>query len=282
MQTPRIMLSFALAFGLLAWAAAACGDDDDDEPETPGPTTTTGASTTPSGPTPTQGANPPSVTVTVVPTPAGATSDSLARSPQYVLYEVGESETVSFIAAAMSATTGPTPAGFADQIKQINRLTDEKVAPGLTLAVPLRLAGTLSLIPEASVESAVGVGGKAGKLVLLQPSLKLREGFLGKLGLHRVALADGTPDREGFGYLTEYWLADRSVVKEGGIDPDARFSDPGFIVAAGTYAETLGSSRQGDLHRFERDGVPYAVKVLRGVTRTPAELAALLETAKDR
>jgi hypothetical protein len=222
------------------------------------------------------------VTVTVVPTPAGPTSDSLARSPRYILYETGEGDTLAMVAAAFSAASGPAPDAFVKEIRELNKLSSDKLAPGVTLVIPLRLAANNAMMPDTSFEAALGVGGKAGALVLLQPSLKLREGFLGRLVVHRVAIADGTPDREGYGYLIEYWMADRAVFKGGGTDPDARLADPGFIVAAGTYAETLASTRAGDLHRFERDGVQYAVRVLRGIQRPPAELAAQLQTAKER
>ena len=265
------------AFAVVAFAQSACGDDDDAPADATPSAAASSIASPANSPTPTGGANPPSVTVTVVPTPAGATADSLVRSPRYILYDVGEGDTIDFIAAAFSGTSGPAPAGLADELRQLNRLVSGQLNPGASLVIPLRLDSSGSLAPEASLAAAIGIGGKAGKLVILQPNTAMREGFLGKLVLHHVFLADGAPEREGYGFLMEYWLADRGAVKDGVIDPDARVAEPGLIVAGGVYAENLQASQPGDLYRFERDGVAYAVKILRGVRRPAAELATMLE-----
>lgn len=240
--------------------AAACGDD---EPAAPSPSPA------------------PARTITVVPTPTptppapGATlAETIARSPEYFVYVAGKGETVITVASTFGVK--------ADQLKTLNQLTSDAVPDGQALAIPLVLPGTLSLIPDSAIEAALGIGGKAGNLVLLQPSLALRDGYLGRLALHRVRLADGQPPNEGFGYVTDYSFTDRPPAKGGAIDPNAQVADPAFSIAAGTLVSSLTSDTPGDLYSFTRDGVSYALKAFPQAKKSAQELASLLETAKDR
>ena len=130
------------------------------------------------------------------------------------------------------------------------------------------------MIPDSSIEQALSAD---GSLVLLQPSLAMREGFLGKLVLHEVRLAFPGDDGSGAGYLME-WLADRPPVKGGVIDPEARVSDRQFVVAGGSLVGEVGT---GDVYEFEREGGEYALKAY--VDRpSPMQLAQMLETAAQR
>ncbi|MCC7366130.1 MAG: hypothetical protein IT303_17325 [Dehalococcoidia bacterium] len=278
-----VMLGLVGVAALAALGVAACsGDDDDDDTATPTTTVTTTATPGTATASSTAQASPaasPSPTATPTISPA----QRLARSPQYVLYVAGEGDTLATVADAFDAQPGAPADAFVAAIRQGNQLSGDTLAKGQEVAVPLMLPGDLSLIPDSSLEAALGVGveGQGGALVLLQPSLEMREGYLGKLILHEVALATGTPAGEGFGYTMEYWTTDRTVLKAGEVDPEARIAEAQFIVAAGSMAKALTSDRPGDLHTFTRDGVSYAVKLL-ARSPTAAQLAAMLETASER
>lgn len=259
---PLVVLAVAAAA-----AAGACGDDDD----APAPTNTSSPAATAPAPT---------VTATAGTTPGNSeVAQTLAQSPQYLLYTVRAGDTLVSVAKAFSGVPGGGPAGFADLIRDENKLTSATLAPGQQIAIPLVLTGDLSMMPEASFEAALGVGGSGSKIVLLQPSLAMREGYIGRLLLHSVELASGsTPGAHGF--ILEYWLADRPPTKGGDLDPDARVSEPAFRVAAGALAPA-GPADAASFVR-ERDGVRYVVTALRGAQRTPKELAEMLETAAER
>ena len=255
----------ALAPGLLL--VGSCGDDDG----APVPTNTSSSSATaPVAPTTAGG-----------PTPGDpAVAQTLAQSPQYILYTVRAGDTLAGVAAAFAGAPGGGPLGFAARIGDLNKVTATSLAAGQLLAVPLVLTGDLSMMAEASFEAALGVGGTGGKLVLLQPSLAMREGYIGRLVLHSVELATGSPATAGYGYIMEYWLADRPPIKGGDVDPDARVSEPAFRVAAGSLAPP--GAADGASFVRERDGVRYVVTALKGAKRSAKELAEMLQTAKER
>ncbi|MGE5597703.1 MAG: hypothetical protein ACM3S1_16890 [Hyphomicrobiales bacterium] len=270
-------LALAVLLSLPLALLSACGGDDDDGSDETTPTASPTAALTST----TQQANTsptasPSASATVSP------AQVLARSPQYVIYVAGEGDTVQGVADAFDAAPGAPPAEFVERIRTDNKLTSDDLEEGQEIAVPVVLPGDLSMFAENSIEAALGVGtADAGKLVLLQPSLDMRSGFLGKLVLHRVRLATAEPDSEGRGYIMEYWLADRPPVKGGSVDPDAQVSDPQFIVAAGSLVDELESQGSDGLYRFERDGVQYALKA--NVSRpSPMQLANMLQTAAER
>ena len=208
------------------------------------------------------------------PAPGAILAETLARSPQLFVYVAGKGETTATVGAAFGVK--------ADQVKSLNQLSSDAIPDGQALAIPIALPGTLSFIPDATIEAALGVGGKAGKLVLLQPSLAMREGYLGRLALHRVRLADGAPADEGFGYVADYYFTDRPPGKGGVPDPEARIAGPALSVAGGSLAASLKSDTPGDLYTFTRDGVTYAVQSFPEAKKTAQELAAMLQTARDR
>jgi hypothetical protein len=240
---------------LLAAAAAllfaACGGDDDASTTPSATATATGGGSTPNA-TPSAGTTP------TVSKAAG----SAAQAARYFLYEAAKGDTLASIADAFDAVHGTTGDDeLIAEIRRVNELTRDALTPGQTLAIPLYLSSNLSFIPEASIQEALGAGPpRAGALVLLQPSLAIRDGLKGRLALHRVRLADGNPAEEGAGYLMEYWLTDRPAVKGGTVDVDARVTGPAFIVAAGAFAASLQSAKPGDLVTFTRDGVTYALR----------------------
>jgi len=208
------------------------------------------------------------------PAPGAVLAETLARSPQVFVYLAGKGETTATVGAAFGVK--------ADLLRSLNQLASDTIPDGQALAIPLTLPGTLSFVPDATMEIALGVGGKAGKLVLLQPSLAMREGYLGRLALHRVRLADGAPADEGFGYVTDYSFTDRPPGKGGVPDPEAHIAGPALSVAGGSLAASLKSDTPGDLYTFTRDGITYAVKSFPEARKSAQELAAMLQTAQDR
>lgn len=255
-MTRNLLVVAALA-GFAAAALAACGGDDDDD--TPAGTATAGASITPS----------------VQPTPSLA--QVIARNPQYFLYIVAKGDTLATIADTFDGQAGPPPADFAEKLKALNQLGGEP-AEGQPIAIPLRLPGTLSLIPDVSIEAALGVGGGSGKLVLLQPSLGLRDAYENRIVLHTVLIRGG---KDG-GYLMEYYLADRPPFKGGGADPEAKVVERLFTVGGGSMASAVPATPPGSAHTSSRDGVPYAVQVGSAASDGAAAIAAQLQTAAER
>jgi len=243
---------------------AACGGDDSGDAST---TTRTSAA---GSPTPDPRSTP-------------SLAQTIAGNPQYFVYIASPGDTLAFVADAFDGDRGAPPTAFIDALKAINQLTSETLAGGQQLAVPLRLPGDLSLIPDGSIEAAIGAGSAGGKLALLQPSLAMRDGFQNRVVLRFVQLADGSPAAEGYGYVMDYWLADRPPFKGGGVDPEARAVEPLFSVAGGSLSAMVGSGPHlGPVHRFTRDGVPYAVWAAPAAGKTPAEIAVLLQTAAQR
>lgn len=257
---------------VLAATPIACGSGDADDAT---PTRPLASLTAPQSATPSPAASA---------SPGVSPAESLAKSPRYFVYFAGKGDTLASIADAFGGAPGKAPAAFADSIKTLNQLTGAAINEGQPLAIPLVLPGDLSLIPDASMEAALGIGVAAGKLQLLQPSLAMRDGYKNRIMLHRVRLADGKPADEGYGYVTEYFLADRPPFKGGGLDEDAKAGEPLFTVAGGSLIATLTSSAQGDLFPFTRDGVSYIIKVFPGAhaQQSPSELAAMLQTARKR
>ncbi len=252
-----------IALALAATAAlASCGGDD------------SGGSSTPPG-----------SAVTGSPTPDPRSTPALAQviagNPQYFVYIAAPGDTLASVADMFDGQRGAPPTAFADALKAINQLTSDALGQDQQLAVPLRLPGDLSLIPDSSIEPAIGVGGAGGKLVLLQPSLAMRDGFQNRVVLRFVQLADGNPPSEGYGYIMDYWLADRPPFKGGGVDPEARVVEALFSVGGGSLAGRVQAPK-GPVYNFTRDGVPYAVWAAPAAGRTPAEVAALLQTASQR
>ncbi len=256
----RLFLPLAVLLPL-ALFSLSCGDDDGPASPPANPTVPT-SPTVPGTPTPTP------------PAPGAVLAETLARSPQLFIYIAGKGETTATVASAFGVN--------ADQVKSLNQLTSDAISDGQALAIPLVLPGTLSFIPDSTIETFLGVGGKAGKLVLLQPGLAMREGYLGRLALHRVRLADGAPVDEGFGYVTDYFFTDRPPGKGGVPDPETRIAGPALSVAAGSLATSLKSETPGDLYTFTRDSVTYTVKAFPDAKKSAQELAAMLQTAKDR
>jgi LysM repeat protein len=267
----------SLAALMVVALLTACAQDDDDDAATPTSGTAIG------GQTAQQTANPSASstaaqTGTPAPTPTlTAQQGRLAILPNYFVHDVSAGETLAAISRAYGVAV--------TILRADNGLPNDTVIAGQQLVIRLVLPGDLAFIPESTMQDALKVGDPAsGKLLLLQPSLDLRSGYLGKLVLHRTRLADGTPAAEGYGFITEYWLADRPPVKAGELDRDARVTEPAFIVAGGALAASLSalSTRTGDLHTFQRDGVTYAVLALRGAQIDPSRIAAGLQTALER
>jgi|GEM_PF-6127492 len=272
------------AAGLALVALPGCGDDDDDTTPTQAPTqAVTATATTTASATATTTASAtadgsPSATPT---TGQSSRAAELARSPQYFIYVAGEGDTVESVADAFDANPDPASAEFVQRIMDENGLTSGDLQPGQEIAIPVILPGDLAMFAENSIEDALAVGQpQSGGLLLLQPSLAMREGFLGRLVLHRVQLTTGTPAGEGYGYVMEYWTADRPPMKGGEVDPEARVSDRAFVVAAGSLAgEITGTG--SDVYRWERGGVQYALQAFTDV-RTAQQLAEMLQTAAER
>ena len=111
----------------------------------------------------------------------------------------------------------------------------------------------------------------------------MRSGYLGRIALHSVELADGNAAAEGYGYRMEYYRTDRPAIRAGVIDEGAHFDTPLFTVAGGSIADALEAGDGEELYRFERDDVSYAVVA----TTVDAELSAqsiagMLITAGER
>lgn len=260
-MNPRVILVAALP-GLLTAALVSCGGDDDDAPPSPS-ATTAAASPSPS----------------VEPTPSLA--EVIARNPQYFVYITGKGDSLGSIADAFDGQPGPPPSGFAETLKALNQLASEP-GEGQRLAIPLRLPGTLALFPDASIEAALGIGSAGNKLVLLQPSLALRDTYQNRVVLHTVVLSDGRPEEEGRGYVMEYYLADRPPFKGGSADPEARVVELLFTIWGGSLAKSAPSAPADSVHRFTRNGVDYAVQTGSGALHPAARIAEQLQTAAER
>ncbi len=275
-------VALAVAGATLVALPACGGDDDEDATPTQAPTqavtvTATATATPTATETPTSDDTPSATPTTGQSTRAA----ELAQSPRYFIYVAGEGDTVELVANAFDANPAPVSSEFVQRIMDENGLTSGDLQPGQEIAIPVILPGDLAMFAENSIEEVLAVGQpQSGGLVLLQPSLTMREGFLGRLALHRVRLATGTPADEGYGYVMEYWTADRPPMKGGEVDPEARISDAAFVVAAGSLAgEITGTGN--DVYRWERDGVQYALQAFTDV-QTAQQLAQMLETASER
>ncbi|MBE7519079.1 MAG: LysM peptidoglycan-binding domain-containing protein [Thermoflexaceae bacterium] len=252
----------AALLAVLTGAASACGGDDDDV--TPAPTAASAAAS----PSP-----------SAQPTPSLA--DVIARNPQYFIYIVAAGDTLATIANTFDGQAGPPPATFTDALKALNQLSGEP-QEGQPLAIPLRQSGTLALFPDASIEAALGIGGAGEALVLLQPSLALRDTYQNRIVLHTVVLADANPGGEGRGYLMQYYLADRPPFKGGSADPQARVVERLFTIGAGALAKAVPSTPAETVHRFTRNGVEYALQTGPGALHPAATIATQLQTAAER
>lgn len=270
---------------LAAVALAACGGDDDDaSPTAPAipSASATAAGVSPSA-SPATSPTAPRATNTPVPT------NPLARDPRYYTYTTSQGDTIISVANVVNGQPGTAKAGLPDQIADINGMAGQDLqAPlraGTKLIVPLILPGDLALIPEDGIEQAVGVGGAAGKLVLLQPSLDMRSGYNGKLVLSGVQVHDGDPASEGYGYITRYAVTDRPVMKGGEVDPEAEVADAAFAVAGGSLVPVLRAEAQAagaTTAEVTRDGLTYLVMAGRGAQLTPDQIGAMLQTKFER
>ncbi len=257
-------------FGLIGALAltGACGGDDDAPPVgTSGSVTGVAATPTAVTPTPVPTMSPPSA------------AETLAKDPQYLVYVAGQGDTIATLAAAFNGQPGTAKTGFPDQIKQLNKLTTDALAARQEVAVPLLLGDTKSLLPEAGLELALGVGKAGGKLVLLQPSQSLKDAYNGRLVAHRVTLEDGNAPGEGYGYVVQYWLTDRPVSKGGVPDPEARVTDLAFTVAGGSLAASLTGTQKFSL---VRDGVTYVVNAGARAALSAEGIATMLEPTASR
>ncbi len=259
----------------LALTAAGCGDDDGPA-ETPTVTASTSATTTASSPSSTASV---ASSAAVTPSATGTSlARTLARDPRYFLVVGGKGgDTLATISNAVDGFPGAVGGqNSVVDLQTINKITGDRIEEGQEIAVRLRLSTDRSIMPDTSIEETIGVRGAGGALVFLQPNLALLDGYAGKLVLHRISFADGQPADEGYGYVAEYWQADRRVFKANTVDSEATVADPTFIVAAGSLASSLTSTQAGDLYTFMRDGIPYAVKALQAAGITPQRIAEML------
>lgn len=283
MRLPMKILSGATVLAALAFAACS-GDDDDATPTVPAlPSASVTATAATQEASPTATATTPRATNTPVPT------NPLLRDPRYYAFEVSEGDTVLSITNVINGQPGTAKAGLPGQIADLNGLGtgsfDTPLTPGRQLVVPLVLPGDLAMIPEDGIEQSIGVGGAAGKLVLMQPSLDLRAGYNGKLVLAGLKVSDGKPASEGYGYITRYAVTDRPVMKGGERDPEATIADDAFTVAGGSLVPVLKARAQaGGMQTAEitRDGVTYMVAAGRAAQLTPDKIAAMLQTKFER
>ncbi|MCC6381962.1 MAG: LysM peptidoglycan-binding domain-containing protein [Dehalococcoidia bacterium] len=272
-----LVVALILLPGLLP---LACGDDDTTSATTPVPSPSAASATPPIPPT--TAVTSPTPVATPTPTPPSL-AEQLAKDPQYFLYVAGRGDTIAFVARAFNGQPGTAKAGFPGQIRDVNQLTSDSLVAGQVIAVPLLLGGAADIVPTAGMEIALSIGEKAGKLVLLQPSVAMRDEFRGRLVLHRVQLADDDPAGEGYGYVTEYWLSDRAAFKGGTVDPEARVMEPAFLVAGGSLVtQVLQSSKPGDIYTFDKGGTTYVIKKYSGAQLAAADLAKLLHTSAER
>lgn len=279
----RTSLYIGLVALMTAVAFAACGGDDDTAP-TPTPTRAASATATASAARTATPMPPPSGTVAGTSTPTSVPATDLARDPRYYTFEVSAGDTLS-VAARLASGQPVAANALLQQIRELNQLTTDTLVPGQKLLLPLILPGDLALIPDDGIETAAGVGGKGGKLVLLQPSLDMRSGYKGRLVLAAVQVADGDPAAEGFGYLTRYAITDRPPTKAGERDPEARIADDAFTVAGGSLAPVLKARAQAagaPIAEFTRDTVAYVVAAGRGAQLTPQQIQSMLQTRRER
>src|SRR5690606_33265091 len=101
----------------------------------------------------------------------------------------------------------------------------------------------------------------------------------GRAVLHRVQLADGDPASAGRGYVMEYWLADRPVVKGGVADPEAVVAQRAFVIGGGSLATEVDGD---EVHTFTLDGVDYAVATFGAETPSAEQLAGMIAPASER
>jgi hypothetical protein len=256
-----------LLVGLLAAAGifAACGDDDSAPATTP--PASAAASLTPPAATASPGTSPsPSATVT------------FSKKAGSFIYTMGAGEGIADVVRAFNGQRGTPPASFEAQLRALNPgVTWTVPMPGVEILVPLATTDAQSILPYASMVRYLGVGASAGNLELKEPSFEAIDAFQGQVALRRAVLS---PQSGSAGYVTEYWRTDRRFFKGGDIDPDALVTEPAFLVAAGSMAATVTSSKPGDLYTFSESGVSYAVKTLAGAGAiTPQQIAAALRNA---
>lgn len=274
----RLLITTTLVLG--TFMLAACGDDDDERPAA-----ATAAPTQPPATGTGSGATAPAASATSAAassSPATTPTASVARNPAYYTYEVSAGDTLLSVTNVVNGEPGTAKAGLPDQIRDLNKLTSNDLAAGQQLLVPLVASGPQSILPEASLRSAIGAGAAGGSIQLLIPGLALRDGYMGRLALTAMKVSDGMPASEGFGYLLRFSEADRPVIKGGVRDADAVMVDEAFTVAGGSLVPELerrASAAGASTAKVTRAGVDYLVAASPKSRVTAQQAATMLEAA---
>ena len=259
---------------LLIVALAACEDEGGTVETTPTPTPSTGESTLET-PTPQ-----PTPTEEPADTPTPSPALGIAVGPEHFLYVVAEGDTLESIAGMFDAAVGDDEGYLApEQIGELNEVSDADLEPGMLLAIPALPSSAEAIMAENSLEDALGVGEDGIALVLLQPSRELMEGYLGRVALYRATIE--RPNGEEPGYVMEYWFTERPGFRAGVVDPDARYVEPAFTIAAGSLAGYEDDDAV-DVWDFERDGVEYRLFVYEGAEQDAETTALMFVTAAER
>lgn len=274
----------ALLIGLLV----ACSEEESGQTEPDSTATPTAASTleptvenleeaTPTEPAATSTTAAPTTepgeTATATAAPASSDAYAIANGPAHFVYIVSEGDTFESIAAMFDA--GDDSRLDPGELADLNGVDDEDLVPGMPLAIPVLLPSAQAIMPENTIQGALGAN-----LPLLQPSREMIDGYLGRIALYRVTLHPQGSD-DGPGYVMEYWFTERPGFRAGEIDTDARYVDPVFTLAAGSLLD----HQDGDAiasESFQRDGVEYAIHTYFMTELAPAQLISMLETAGER
>jgi len=263
-------IASAAALLILTLAFAACSDRE--EPagtdQSPADQTATAATTT-APPTP-----------TATPQPGRELAEQLAASPTFFIYVTGPGDTVALVADTFDGVTGTADAAFEDELRDVNRLgTVSSLPVGYELAVPLRLPAPTSLFQANTMAEALRAGQPGDTMPLLVPSQQLRDGFVGRLALHRVELATGDVGGEGRGFLLTFAVCDRVAVKGGELDREARVDHVAFLAAGGSLVAKLQEAHP-DAYLWRAGDHIFGVAILDPASGEPSRVGALLEEAE--
>ena len=266
MLNKRFVFGVLIAAGTMVAFGGCSSSGDDNKTPTPAATTAAASST---ATTVTNTATTPAATATPSPaaTPTPSAADKLATTAQYFVYTGRDGDNVASVANLFNGEPGSAKAGYPDQIRELNNLTDS-VAKGQEIAIPL-LATPVDIIPTAGIKN--GIAQASSKVALLEPGTAMLTANGGKLVLHSVEF---TPDMSG--YRMEYWLTDTAAFNATGAltNKDAKVTTPYMTVASGSLAKPTSADTAHD----DRAGIAYSVTRLAGATSTPAELLAGLKT----